>query len=148
MSKGWVSLVWLAHMMTGDHRKVDVQRMLNGCRESLSGLLGVEVRESEFNDDRLGRILETVGQAGRAEEIELAMNEQCLRYYRLKTERPLMRIDTTSVTECSKLNKRSNFGFETDMITPRIMGITGIIQAATICSTLSSICNFWRGNSV
>jgi transposase len=99
LSKGWSSMVWLAHIvMTGDHRKVHVRRMLNDCRESVSRLLGVEVRESEFNDDRLGRILSALGQAGRAEEIERRMNEHCIRYYRLKTDKAVMRIDTTSVS--------------------------------------------------
>jgi transposase len=99
MSKGWTSLVWLAHIiMTGDHRKVHVRRMLNECRESLSRLLGEEVRESEFNDDRLGRILAALGQQERAEEIERAMNKHCIRYYRLKTDKPVARIDTTSVS--------------------------------------------------
>ena len=99
MSKGWTSLVWLAHMiMTGDHRKVHVRGMLNGCRESLSRLLGVRVRESEFNDDRLGRILSAIGQGERAEEIERAINEHCIRYYQLRTDTAVMRIDSTSVS--------------------------------------------------
>jgi len=99
LSKGWTSLVWLAHMMmTGDHRKVHVRRILNGCRESLSRLLGVEVRESEFNDDRLGRILWALGQGGRAEEIEQKMNSQCIRYYGLSTHRAVIRTDSSSVS--------------------------------------------------
>lgn len=99
MSKGLTSLVWLAHiMMTGDHRKVHVRRMLNGCRESLSKVLGLEVRESEFNDDRLARILQALGQKEHAEEIERKMNTHCIRYYELKSDKAVARIDTTSVS--------------------------------------------------
>src|SRR5664280_1596430 len=83
MSKGWTSLVWLAHIiMTGDHRKVHVRRMLNECRESLSRLLGNEVRESELNDGRVGRTVEALGQKERAEVRERAMNKHCVRYFR------------------------------------------------------------------
>lgn len=99
MSKGWTSLVWLAHIMkSGDHRKVHVQRILNESRESLSQLVGQEIRESEFNDDRLGRVLYGLGQDGRAEEIEQLMNQHCLRYYQLGGKGSLIRIDSTSVS--------------------------------------------------
>lgn len=99
LSKGWTGLTWLAHMMmTGDHRKVHVRQMLNESRESLSSILGMELRESEFNDDRLGRVLWALGQPGQAEEIEREVNTQCIRYYRLKTDKAVARIDTTSVS--------------------------------------------------
>ena len=45
-----------------------VRQMLNESRESLSSILGMEVRESEFNDDQLGRVLWALGQPGQAEQ--------------------------------------------------------------------------------
>ena len=99
LSKGLTSMVWLAHiMMSGDHRKVHVSRMLGACQESLGQILGTTIRESEFNDDRLGRVLWALGQDGVAEEIEREVNAQSIRYYRLQTSKTVIRIDTTSVS--------------------------------------------------
>jgi transposase len=98
ISKGLLGLTWIAHMMmTGDHRKVRLNEMLQRNRRSLGVLLGCEMRASEFNDDRLGRLLTDLGRGETAEEIEREMSAHCIRYYRLKTAQATVRIDTTSV---------------------------------------------------
>jgi transposase len=98
ISKGLLGMTWIAHMiMTGDQRKVRLNEMLQGNRRSLGVRLGCEIRESEFNDDRLGRLLTDLGRGETAEEIERELSAQCLRYYRLKTEKATVRLDTTSV---------------------------------------------------
>jgi transposase len=98
ISKGLLGLTWIAHMMmTGDHRKVRLNEMLQRNRRSLGVMLGCEIRASEFNDDRLGRWLTDLGRWETAEAIERESNAQCLRYYRLPTEQATVRIDTTSV---------------------------------------------------
>jgi transposase len=98
ISKGLLGLTWIAHMiMTGDHRKVRLNEMLQRNRRSLGAMLGCEMRASEFNDDRLGRLLKDLGRGETAEDIEREMSAHCLRYYRLKTENATVRIDTTSV---------------------------------------------------
>jgi transposase len=98
ISKGSLGMTWIAHMMmTGDHRKVRLNEMLQRTRRSLGVMLGSEIRASEFNDDRLGRLLKDLGSGETAEEIEREMNAHCLRYYRLKTAQATVRIDTTSV---------------------------------------------------
>jgi transposase len=98
ISKGLLGLTWIAHMMmTGDHRKVRLNEMLQRNRRSLGVMLGCEMRASEFNDDRLGRLLTDLGRGETAEEIEREMSTHCLRYYRLPTEKATVRIDTTSV---------------------------------------------------
>jgi transposase len=98
ISKGVLGLTWIAHMiMTGDHRKVRLNEMLQRNRRSLGAMLGCEIRASEFNDDRLGRLLKDLGSGETAEEIEREMSAHCLRYYRLPTEPATVRIDTTSV---------------------------------------------------
>jgi transposase len=98
ISKGLLGLTWIAHMiMTGDHRKVRLNEMLQRNRRSLGVMLGGEIRASEFNDDRLGRLLTDLGRGETAEEIECEMSTHCLRYYRLPTEQATVRIDTTSV---------------------------------------------------
>ena len=96
ISKGLLGLTWIAHMlMTGDHRKVRLNELLQRNRRSLGVMLSCEMRASEFNDDRLGRLLTDLGSGETAEEIEREMSAQCIRYYRLKTEHATVRIDTT-----------------------------------------------------
>jgi transposase len=98
ISKGVLGMTWIAHIiMTGDHRKVRLNEMLQGRRHSLGVLLGGEMRASEFNDDRLGRLLTDLGSGETAEAIERERSAHCVRYYRLKTEQATVRIDTTSV---------------------------------------------------
>ncbi|MGE0681255.1 MAG: IS1634 family transposase [Candidatus Binatia bacterium] len=98
ISKGLLGLTWIAHMiMTGDHRQVRLNELLQRNRRSLGVLLGNEIRESEFNDDRLGRLLTDLGRGETAEAIEREMNAQCIRCYRLPTEQATVRLDTTSV---------------------------------------------------
>jgi transposase len=98
ISKGVLGLTWIAHLiMTGDHRKVRLNEMLQRSRRSLGAMLGCEIRASEFNDDRLGRLLTALGSGETAEAIEREMSAHCLRYYRLTTEQATVRIDTTSV---------------------------------------------------
>jgi transposase len=98
ISKGVLGMTWIAHMiMTGDHRKVRLNELLQHRRRSLGVMLGGEIRASEFNDDRLGRLLRDLGRGETAEDIEGEMNAHCLRYYRLTTEQATVRIDTTSV---------------------------------------------------
>jgi transposase len=98
LSKGVLGMTWIAHMiMTGDHRKVRLNEMLQRRRRSLGVVLGGEMRASEFNDDRLGRLLTDLGRGETAEASEREMSTHCLRYYRLPTEQATVRIDTTSV---------------------------------------------------
>ena len=98
ISKGLLGLTWIAHLiMTGDHRKVRLNEMLQRNRRSLGAMLGCEMRAREFNDARLGRLLKDLGRGETAEDIEREMSAPCLRYYRLKTENATGRIDTTSV---------------------------------------------------
>jgi transposase len=96
ISKGVLGVTWIAHMlMTGDHRQVRLNELQRN-RRSLGVMLGSEVRASEFNDDRLGRLLTALGSGETAEVIGRERSAQCLRYYRLKSEHATVRIDTTS----------------------------------------------------
>ncbi len=63
----------------------------------MGALLGGEIRESEFNEDRLGRLLKDLGSGETAEDRDRELSAHCLRYYRLKTAPATVRLDTTSV---------------------------------------------------
>lgn len=99
ISKGKLVVGWLAHIVsTGDHRKVHVREAMQRCHHTMSHLLGAELREDEFNDDRLSRVLKSLGQVGVAEMIERRLNQHSLRYYGLESDGARVRLDTTSVS--------------------------------------------------
>ena len=63
ISKGKLAVGWLAHIVTsGDHRKVHVKEAMTQCHHTMSQLLGIPLSENEFGDDRLGRLLNGLGQ--------------------------------------------------------------------------------------
>ncbi len=99
ISKGKLAVGWLAHIMTsGDHRKVHVKEAMTRCHHTMGQLLDATLSANEFGDDRLGRLLNSLGQPEVPEEIDRAFNQHCLRYYQLDTEGATMRLDSTSVS--------------------------------------------------
>ncbi|MGH7393650.1 MAG: IS1634 family transposase [Candidatus Rokuibacteriota bacterium] len=99
ISKGKLAVGWLAHMLsTGDHRKVHVCEAMQRSHATMSHLLGAELREGEFNDDRLSRLSKSLGQVGVAEALEQRLNQHCLRYYALNSDGAVVRLDPTSVS--------------------------------------------------
>src|SRR5258707_14318732 len=53
VSLGWVICIWLAYIMSkGDHRKVTMQDLVRGMREALKEVTGLEIRGTDFTDDR------------------------------------------------------------------------------------------------
>lgn len=96
-SKGGLGLTWRAHLsMTGEQRKVRLNEMLQRRRRSLGARLGCEMRASEFNDERWGRLVTALGRGETAEASEREMSAQCRRDSRLTTEQATVRIETTS----------------------------------------------------
>lgn len=99
ISKGKLAVGWLAHIMTsGDHRKVHVKEAMIKCQHTMSQLLGATLSENEFGDDRLGRLLNSLGQPEVPEEVDCALNHQSIRYYQLDTEGAIARLDSTTVS--------------------------------------------------
>ena len=97
--KGLRGLTWIADLlMTGAQRKVGLNEMLQCHRRGLGARLGGAIRESEFNDDRLGRLLTDLGSRETAEDSEGELRARCIRYYRLKTEKATVRIETPRVS--------------------------------------------------
>ena len=99
ISKGKLAVGWLAHIVTsGDHRKVHVKEAMTQCHHTMSQLLGIPLSENEFGDDRLGRLLNGLGQPEVPGEIDCELNLRTIRYYKLDTERATTRLDSTSVS--------------------------------------------------
>ncbi len=54
LSWGWVISIWLVYIVSqGDHRKVTVEDWIAQMHETLELLTGLEIRKSDFTDDRL-----------------------------------------------------------------------------------------------
>ncbi len=55
LSVGWVTTVWLTYILSQcDHRMNHVRDWVNARRDALSKLIGQEIRETDFTEDRLG----------------------------------------------------------------------------------------------
>jgi len=88
---------WLSHILSeSDHRLNQVEGWAEQHLGTLGGSLGVEVRALDFGDDRLARGLELLSDDEQWQSFEAALNQRCIRVYKLKPEQ--VRIDTTSAS--------------------------------------------------
>ena len=97
LSFGKVVVIWLAYILSeGDHRMNSVQGWVAGLLMTLKICLSlIGLRELDFSDDRLCRVLDGLGQDDDAwESYEHDQNATLLRVYDLKARR--VRIDSTT----------------------------------------------------
>ncbi len=86
---------WLSHILSeSDHRLNQVEGWAGQRLGTLGACLEVEVRALDFSDDRLARGLELLSDDEDWRAFEAALNQRCIRVYKLKPER--VRIDTTT----------------------------------------------------
>lgn len=97
VSLGWVICIWLAYIMSkGDHRKVNVQDWVRGMRETLKQATGLEIRETDFTDDRLTIALQHLSGDELWNQIEQDLGQNLIRVYDLPQE--TVRVDATTVS--------------------------------------------------
>ena len=61
---GWVIVIWLAYILSeGDHRKVVVREWVQQQRRMIEQVCGLQLRETDFTDDRLGIVLSKLSKA-------------------------------------------------------------------------------------
>ncbi|MBF0226870.1 MAG: hypothetical protein HQK76_15590 [Desulfobacterales bacterium] len=54
LSFGWLATIWLSHILSqGDHRKVTVRDWVKQSQNTLEKITGLNIRETDFTDDRL-----------------------------------------------------------------------------------------------
>jgi transposase len=95
MGYGWLVTTWIAYILAeGDHRKSAVEGWGRKRRMLLGMLTGETVGETEFNDDRLGRLLDRLGKAETWRAIEQDLWKQTVIAYDLDCER--VRLDSTA----------------------------------------------------
>src|SRR5438132_1096644 len=97
VSWGWTATIWLAHIVSqGDHRKLTVRDWVRQAHSTLEQVTGLDIRETDFTDDRLTIVLRHLAQEQRWQGIEQELGEHLVRVYALE-EQPI-RVDATTVS--------------------------------------------------
>jgi len=97
LSWGWTASIWLAHIISqGDHRKLTVRDWVRQAHSTLEQVTGLDIRETDFTDDRLTIVLRHLSDQQRWQAIEQELGEHLVRVYALE-EQPI-RVDATTVS--------------------------------------------------
>src|SRR6266481_8743143 len=97
LSWGWTASIWLAHIVSqGDHRKLTVRDWVRQAHSTLEHVTGLDIRETDFTDDRLTIVLRHLSDAARWQALEQELGQHLVRVYELE-EQPI-RVDATTVS--------------------------------------------------
>jgi transposase len=97
LSWGWTASIWLAHIVSqGDHRKLTVRDWVRQAHSTLEQVTGLDIRETDFTDDRLTIVLRHLSEETRWQAIEQELGRHLVRVYDLD-EQPI-RVDATTVS--------------------------------------------------
>ena len=97
LSWGWVATIWLAHIISrGDHRKLTVRDWVKQAGTTLERATGLEIRETDFTDDRLAIVLRELSKGKYWKLIERDLSRNVVRVYDLGAE--VVRVDATTVS--------------------------------------------------
>jgi transposase len=97
LSLGWVISIWLVYIVSqGDHRKVTVEDWVREKHDTLELLTGLEIRKTDFTDDRLTIALRHLSSDECWNEIEEDLGQNLIRIYELPQE--TIRVDATTVS--------------------------------------------------
>ena len=95
LSLGKVLEGWLSYVLSqGDHRLNQVEAWAAELSSTLAHCLAPTVRSLDFNDDRLGRVLDRLSDDFRWDAFEGALNRETVRVYDLRVS--CVRLDTTT----------------------------------------------------
>ena len=96
---GWVTVIWLSHIVSqGDHRKLTVRDWVAQAHETLEQCTGLDIRDTDFTDDRLSIVLRELSKPAAWQAIEKDLGERIMRVYYLESKR--IRLDATTVSGC------------------------------------------------
>ncbi len=95
LNNGELALGWLGYILSqADHRKSAVQEWSNDNAQMLGKLLGRSIRETEFNDDRLGGVLSRLSKDDVWAAIERELWAATVNVYEIETNG--VRLDSTT----------------------------------------------------
>jgi len=110
LSFGTVACVWLCYILSeGDHLLCHVQEWVERNQVMLESFLQQEVRGLDFQDDRLGQMLDTLSEAKQFSEFEHDLNCRVVRVYSLETKR--VRVDMTTSKTYAGVNEGGLFQY-------------------------------------
>ena len=110
LSLGQLTCVWLAHILVeGNHYLVKVQPWASQLLHTLHACVGRAVRELDFTDDRLEKVLDNLAHDGQWQDFEQEFSGQLVRVYDLETER--VRIDSTTTYHYGSVSPDGLFQF-------------------------------------
>lgn len=110
LSLGWVATGWLGHILSvGDHRLNHVQPWVERNPQTVQRSMGQVVTGLDFSDDRLERVLDTLGDDEHWTAFEAELNQRTLRVYDLKAE--LVRLDSTTASGYVSVTEGGLFQF-------------------------------------
>ena len=82
LSWGWVASIWLAHIVSqGDHRKLTVRDWVRQAHSTLERVTGLDIRETDFTDDRLTIVLRHLSHESCWYAIEQELGQHLVRVY-------------------------------------------------------------------
>jgi transposase len=128
MSWGWLITIWLVHILTqSDHRKVVVREWVQRNHHTLEQITGQTIRDTDFTDDRLTRVLTALQPADIWSAIENELAEKIIRVYDLPQE--VVRLDATTVSGYHTGGPESLFQFghskdDPDLLQVKVMQAT------------------------
>ena len=107
---GWVMVIWLGYILSeGDHRKVVVREWVKQRRTAIEQVCGLQLRETDFTDDRLGIALRKLSDSSIWEGIESDLSRQTIRIYQLPSQ--CVRLDATTVSGYRLVSESGLFQF-------------------------------------
>jgi len=128
LSWGWIATVWLAHILSqGDHRKLTVRDWVRQAHEALERVTGMDIRETDFTDDRLTLLLRRLSKPEAWHAIELELGRSIVRVYDLKPKR--VRLDTTTVSGYHAGSEEGLFQFGNSKDDPTLRQIKVMVGA-------------------
>lgn len=97
LSMGQVTEVWLCHILSeGTHQLSHVEGWALGREHVLRGLTrNKRLSSQDFNDDRLGCILDHMGEDDSWEKFECSLNRDLIRVHALPSKEGTVRLDAT-----------------------------------------------------
>ncbi|MDY7078148.1 MAG: IS1634 family transposase [Chloroflexota bacterium] len=128
LSWGWVATIWLAHIISeGDHRKLTVRDWVAQAHTTLEETTGLEIRETDFTDDRLAIVLRELSKPEYWQAIERELSRNTIRVYDLSTER--VRVDATTISGYHSGGADSLFQFGKSKDNPALRQVKQMVGA-------------------
>ena len=112
-SVGWVSSIWLSHILSeASHKMNHVEEWATYRIESLRKCTGEKIQTKDFTDDRLASILRLFSNDTYWKEFETALNQNIIRIYELTDK--TIRLDSTTANSYCNPEGMFQFGHSKD----------------------------------